>query len=191
VHRTEGDIQRRARTASIVFGTLLLVAFALAGLWVAAGIGGYTITAGADPAAVSNPLAKEVVAQPGAWFGNYGRHPLTLAVPVLAIVATLAGLWFASRSRGLGAFVCSSLALAGVILTAGVSMFPFIMPSSSSPGSSLTVWDATSSHLTLGIMFWAVVIFMPLIIFYTRWAYGVMAGKVTVDYIRRNERSAY
>jgi cytochrome d ubiquinol oxidase subunit II len=70
-------------------------------------------------------------------------------------------------------------------------MFPFVMPSSSSPGSSLTAWDATSSHLTLGIMFWAVVIFMPLIIVYTRWAYGVMAGKVTTDYIRRNERSAY
>jgi cytochrome d ubiquinol oxidase subunit II len=191
VHRTEGDIQRRARTAAIVFGVLLLVTFGLAGIWVSAGVGGYTIVAGADPSAVSNPLAKEVVAQPGAWLANYGRHPLTLAAPFLAIVATLAGLWFVSRSRGLGAFACSSLAMAGVILTAAVSMFPFVMPSSSSPGSSLTVWDATSSHLTLGIMLWAVVIFMPLIIFYTRWAYGVMAGKVTVDYIRRNERSAY
>ena len=191
VHRTEGAIQRRARTAAIAFGALLLVFFAAAGFWVAAGIDGYVITAGADPAALSNPLAKEVAVQQGAWLANYANYPLTMLAPALAFAATLAGLGFASRNRGLAAFVCSSLAMAGVILTAAVSMFPFVMPSSSSPGSSLTAWDATSSHLTLGIMFWAVVIFMPPIILYTRWAYGVMAGKVTTDYIRRNERSAY
>jgi cytochrome d ubiquinol oxidase subunit II len=70
-------------------------------------------------------------------------------------------------------------------------MFPFVMPSSSDPRSSLTMWDSTSSHLTLALMFWAVVIFMPLVIFYTRWAYGVIAGKVTAAYIRENRRSAY
>ena len=191
VLRTEGDIQRRAQRASLAFGLLTLVAFVGAGLWVAAGIDGYAITAGADPSGLSNPLAKEVIAQDGAWFANYSRYPFTVLAPVLAIVGSLAGIWLAGRARGLAAFVASSLAMAGVILTAGVSMFPFVMPSSSSPGSSLTAWDATSSHLTLGIMFWAVVIFMPLIIVYTRWAYGVMAGKVTTDYIRRNERSAY
>jgi cytochrome d ubiquinol oxidase subunit II len=191
VLRTEGDIQRRAQRASWIFGLLTLVAFVGAGLWVAAAVDGYVITAGADPSGLSNPLAKEVVAQEGAWFANYSLYPFTIAAPALAIIGTLAGIWLAGRRQGLAAFVASSLAMAGVILTAGVSMFPFVMPSSSSPGSSLTAWDATSSHLTLGIMFWAVVIFMPLIIFYTRWAYGVMAGKVTIDYIRRNERSAY
>jgi cytochrome d ubiquinol oxidase subunit II len=191
VHRTEGDIQRRARTASLIFGTLLVVSFAAAGLWVAARVPGYVIAAGADPAGASNPLGKQVVVQAGAWFANYSKHPLTMLIPALAFAATLAGLLFAGRGRGLAAFVCSSLAMAGVILTAGVSMFPFVMPSSSEPGSSLTAWDATSSHLTLGIMFWAVVVFLPLVLVYTRWAYRVMAGKVTVDYIRRNEHSTY
>lgn len=36
-------------------------------------------------------------------------------------------------------------------------------------------------------MLWVTLIFMPLIIAYTRWAYQVMAGKVTADYIRENE----
>ena len=33
----------------------------------------------------------------------------------------------------------------GIIGTAGVSLFPFIMPSSTDPRSSLTVWDSVSS----------------------------------------------
>jgi cytochrome d ubiquinol oxidase subunit II len=191
MHRTEGDIYRRARTASLVFGTLLVVSFALAGLWVHMGIGGYAIAAGADPNGLSNPLAKMVTSEPGAWFANYSRHPLTMLVPAAAFVGALAGLLLARRGWTLWACVASSVAIAGVIGTAAVSMFPFLMPSSSDPRSSLTIWDATSSQLTLGIMFWAVVVFMPLIIFYTRWAYGVMAGKVTAGHIEANQRGVY
>jgi cytochrome d ubiquinol oxidase subunit II len=87
--------------------------------------------------------------------------------------------------------VSSSFAIIGVIGTAGTSMFPFVMPSSTTPDASLTVWDSVSSHLTLGLMFWATLIFMPLIIVYTGWAYRVMHGKVTEDQIRANEHSAY
>jgi cytochrome d ubiquinol oxidase subunit II len=93
--------------------------------------------------------------------------------------------------RTLSAFVASSLAVIAVISTAGVSMFPFIMPSSTVPAASLTVWDSVSSHLSLAIMFWATLIFMPLIVIYTSWAYRVMRGKVTVAHIKANEHSAY
>ena len=191
MHRTEGDIYRRARIASLVFGVLLLVTFALAGLWVGAGIGGYVITSVAAHAGASNPLAKTVIAESGAWLSNYARFPLTMLVPAAGFVGTLAGLLLARRGWTLAAFVASAIAIAGVIGTAAVSMFPFVMPSSSNPSSSLTAWDATSSQLTLGIMFWAVVIFMPLIVIYTRWAYGVMAGKVTTAFIRDNQRGVY
>jgi len=66
-----------------------------------------------------------------------------------------------------------------------------VMPSSSDPASSLTVWDATSSHKTLQLMFWAVVVFLPIVLAYTIWVYRVMRGKVTVDKIRAQSRSAY
>jgi cytochrome d ubiquinol oxidase subunit II len=78
-----------------------------------------------------------------------------------------------------------------VILTAGASLFPFIMPSSLDPGSSLTIWDAVSSHKTLGIMFWVVVIMLPIIMLYTTWVYRVMRGKVTLKHIEDNEHTAY
>ena len=106
-------------------------------------------------------------------------------------LVALAALWLVAKRRTLAAFVASSLAIVGVIGTAGVSMFPFVMPSSTDPQFSLTVWDAVSSHLTLTIMFWATIIFMPIIVMYTSWAYKVMAGKVTTAYIRENEHSAY
>ncbi len=65
------------------------------------------------------------------------------------------------------------------------------MPSSLDPRSSLTVWDSVSSEMTLGLMLGATVIFMPLIIFYTSWAYRVMRGKVTVEYIKAHDKSVY
>jgi cytochrome bd ubiquinol oxidase subunit II len=132
-----------------------------------------------------------VVREAGAWLANYRREPLTLLIPALAYLGTAAALVLLARGRSGWAFVASSAAMAGVIGTAGVSMFPFVMPSSSMPRASLTVWDSVSSHLTLGIMFRATVIFMPVIVFYTSWAYKVMSGKVTAGYIRRNDHAAY
>ena len=89
------------------------------------------------------------------------------------------------------AFVCSGSALAGVILTAGFAMFPFVIPSSTNPNSSLTVFDATSSHLTLNVMFIAVAVFLPIIVVYTSWVYRVMRGKITEEKIREETHSVY
>lgn len=191
MHRTEGDIQRRARFAATLFGALTLILFSLAGVWLASGIDGYAITSVVDMGSLPNPLSKTVVQVPGAWLTNYHTWPVTLAVPVLAYGAGLAAIVLARRGRTLAGFIASSFMMASIIGTAGVSMFPFLMPSSSDPRSSLTVWDSASSHLTLSIMFWAVVIFLPIIIFYTQWAYRVMSGKVTADFIERNQHSVY
>ena len=191
MHRTEGSIQQRAQTAMLIFGSLLLVTFSAAGVWLWQGIEGYAITSAVDPAALPNPLDKTVVREAGAWLANYSKYTATLALPVLAYLGTLAAMRLAVHRRTLSAFVASSLAIVGVIGTAGASLFPFIMPSSSDMRSSLTIWDSVSSHLTLNIMLWATLIFMPIIIIYTSWAYQVMAGKVTTAYIRENEHAAY
>jgi cytochrome d ubiquinol oxidase subunit II len=87
-------------------------------------------------------------------------------------------------------FVCSALAVLGVISTAGASMFPFIMPSSTMPSASLIVWDSVSSRLTLSILLWVTRIFMPLIVLCTAWAYRVMRGRVTLAYVKENEHGA-
>ncbi len=190
-HRTESDIQRRATTAATLFGTLLVVCFSAAGVWLALGIEGYAITSAIDGGGMANPLAKTVARTAGAWLANYSREPLTMVLPLVAYLGAIGGILLVRRQHTLAAFVASALSLTGVIGTAGASMFPFIMPSSTHPDASLTVWDSVSSHLTLSIMFWATLIFMPIIIFYTSWAYRVMSGKVTSGYIKQNEHSAY
>ena len=189
--RTEGDIYRRVRTASMLAGSLTLLLFALAGVWVAIGIDGYVITSAIDGNSLPDPLYKTVAIKEGAWMLNYNRYAWAIWVPTVAFAALGLGVVFAQSKKAGLAFWSSSVACAGIIGTAGVSMFPVIMPSSTDPRSSLTVYDAVSSHLTLGLMLGATVIFMPLIIFYTSWAYKVMWGKVTTEYIAANDKSVY
>ena len=189
--RTEGDVAGRSRQAAIAFNLILAACFALAGLWLAYGIPGYAITSGGLPGDPSDPLAKQVVLQAGAWMANYRHYPATMLLPVLAFGGMAAGLFAALTHRGGIAFVASSLTCAGVIGTAGASLFPFIMPSSSHPQSSLTAWDATSSQFSLTVMLGVVVLFLPLVVMYTSWAYRVMRGKVTNTFIEQNSKSVY
>jgi len=189
-HRTEGVIQARAIKGAIGAAVLMVLAFVAAGFWLQA-IDGYRITSVINPSDLPDPMAKTVVREAGAWMANYGRQPLMWALPVLGVLgAAMAALLLAMR-KTLSAFVASSLAVVGVIGTAGASMFPFVMPSSSMPSASLTVWDSVSSHMTLGIMFWATMVFMPLIVVYTSWAYSVMRGKVTAAHVLEQDHVAY
>lgn len=189
--RTEDDIQARSRLAATVFGLLFLAAFGLAGVWQAYGIEGFRIVTMPDPGSVMTPLDKTVEVAPGAWLTNYSRFPWMMAAPAVVFLGGVLAVLLSRANRpGLG-FVCSGSALAGVILTVGFAMFPFIMPSSTHPNSSLTAFDATSSHRTLMLMFGAVVIFLPIVLAYTSWVYSVLRGKSTEENIRANTHSAY
>jgi cytochrome d ubiquinol oxidase subunit II len=87
--------------------------------------------------------------------------------------------------------ILSGLGIAGVIGSLGVSLFPFLLPSSSDPSSSLTVWDASSSHMTLWIMLIAAVVFLPIIMAYTSWVYYVLRGPVRPEHIQANSDAHY
>lgn len=189
-HRTEGAIQGRAIKGAVVAAIVLVCSFIAAGIWLQ-WIEGYRIASFVDTAGLPDILSKSVVREPGAWMANYGHYPVLWLLPALGLAGAAGAAMLLMARHTLSAFVVSSLAVIGVISTAGVSMFPFIMPSSTMPAASLTVWDSVSSHLSLAIMFWATVIFMPLIVIYTSWAYRVMRGKVTVAHIKANEHSAY
>lgn len=191
-HRTEGVIQQRTIVLAKRFAWLTVMMFVLAGLCLRFGrIDGYVLTSVLDPAGLPDPLAKTVARSADGWWHNYQAHPLLWGLPLLGVVAALLAAQRVTAGKTLSAFVASSLSLVGVIGTAGAAMFPFVMPSSIQPDASLTVWDSVSSHLTLQIMFFATLIFMPLIIAYTSWAYRVMRGKVTVADIQAHTHQAY
>jgi cytochrome d ubiquinol oxidase subunit II len=189
--KTDGVVARRASTALRISSGVAVLLFIVAGVLIATLVGGYHITNPAPPDAVANPLLKEVEGGSGLWLTNYGDYPWMMLAPVVGILGGVIAFALAGSRLEKTAFIATGLMVAGVILTAGVSMFPFIMPSSLDPRSSLTVWDSTSSRLTLEIMLVAVIIFLPIVLAYTSWAYAVMRGKVTAASVEENHHTLY
>jgi len=189
--RTEGDLAARSRKATYLSALVFLIGFMLAGSWLALGIKGMSLAGAFDAGAALNPLHKQVLADNAGWLDNYGRYPLTMGAPVLGVLGALLAI-LASTSRRAGlAFVGSSLMIVGTICTAGFALFPFVFPSSLDAASSLTVWDAVSSHKTLGIMFVVACIFVPIILLYTLWSYVRMWGKLNDGSIEANPHGLY
>ena len=184
--RTEGPLAERARLYGSIAALATIALFALGGVWVALGLDGYAITSAVDGNAAINPLAKTVVLTRGGWMNNYTLYPWMITAPVLAFLG-LAGAVFGLQARlRLPALLASSLAIFGIISTAGLSLFPFLLPSASDPVSSLTLWDASSSHLTLFIMLVVTVLFLPIILAYTGWVFRVMRGTVSTQSLEKN-----
>lgn len=174
----EGVVRDRAAAVGKSAALVTFILFALGGVWLALGVTGYRIASPVDPNMLPNPLRKDVVIESGAWLNNYGQYPWMMFAPVLGLLGPLIAFAGLRKKSALG-MVGSSLSIAGIILSVGASMFPFILPSSLDPRSSLTVWDSSSSHFTLFFMLVMAVIFVPLIIAYTAWVYKVLWGRVT------------
>lgn len=189
--KTSGTVADRARNYGRIAAFLTIVLFALGGLglWLAGE--GYRITSEISPIGPSNPLLKTVARDGGAWFANFETHPWLLIAPILGFLGA-AGTFIGMQMRkDLTPLLFSEMSIFGIVSTVGVSMFPFILPSSLDPRSSLTVWDASSSHLTLFIMLVVTLIFLPIIIVYTTWVYRVLWGKVDEKMVNDKSGHAY
>lgn len=189
--KTDAQLRSRAEKVAIGFAIMTTVLFALAGIWVAKGLDGYVITSVVDGAGASNPLHKTVTTVAGGWLQNYHTYAWMMLAPALGLLLPLVVAWCSKRGRAGWAFVASSGTLTGIILTAGFSMFPFLLPSTAMPNASLTIWDATSSHLTLNILFWVVMVFMPIVLSYTAWSFYVMRGRIKESHVQKNSHALY
>jgi cytochrome bd ubiquinol oxidase subunit II len=187
--KTDGVIAERARRYGSFAAIATAVLFVLGGIWLANGIDGYALVTALDPAAASNPLAKQAVAEPGAWLRNYQSMRWTLLLPVLGIGGALLSALMLRAGNAMIAFLASAVAIIGIILTEGLAVFPFLLPSSTVPSASLTLWDASSSHMTLFIMLLATAFFLPIVLLYTAWVFRVLRGKVGSDSLGDNPNS--
>ena len=183
--KIEGAVGDRARAVARVAALVALAAFVAAGAWLSV-LPGHAVVGTLATDGPSNPLGKQVAVEAGAWLANQRAHPALWLVPAaaalgLAIVALV-------RNRVAG-FVASAIAVAAIILTAGIALFPFLLPSASQPGHGLTIWDASSSHRTLGIMLFATAVFLPLILAYSTWAFRIMRGRVTRAHVEEQARN--
>jgi len=181
VKAEKGVVRDRAARFGSIAAIVTVILFVVAGIWVASLLPGYAITSEVVTDGPSNPLRKTVEVGAGAWLGNYGRHPWMVIAPLMAVAGAAVAAFGLAKKRNAMSLLSSGVSVAGVVATAGVSMFPFILPSSLNPDASLTVWDSSSSAGTLFFMLIMTAIFVPLILFYTAWVFKVLWGRVTTD----------
>jgi cytochrome d ubiquinol oxidase subunit II len=184
-------LKERMRRAAFISACILLSFFTAGGFVIAYGLDGYILEKPWIMEGPSNPLGKEVAIGLGVWLTNFKAFPILWIAPLMTYIGTFFFLRSIRKNYcGLG-FIMSSIAVLGVIATVGFALFPFILPSSSHPDHSLTLWDASSSRDTLFIMLLAVILFMPLVLAYTAWVYRVLRGRITAQMIEKNNLQHY
>jgi cytochrome bd ubiquinol oxidase subunit II len=183
--KADDIIAARARRLLAVLAPVYTLLYIAAGAWLAWGVTGFRIDGAVVTGGVSNPLQKHVSIS-GTWFSNGPLGMWACVAAAGAIIAALATPLLARRGAHLTAFITSSIAITGTVLSAGFALFPFLMPSSVDPRSSLTVWDASSSHHTLGLMLFVTLVLLPVVVVYTGWVFRVMRGRVTLEHVRKS-----
>ena len=189
--KTTAELRNRARAITQVGALVTLITFVLAGVWLSFKEG-YVVTSVLDHFAPSSPASgKEVAVEVGAWFKNFNETPALWIFPALVVIGALLNVVASKANRCGFAFFFSVLTMAGVIITAAVSMFPFVMPSSTHPAQSLLMWDATSSELTLTLMFYLALVFVSISLLYTIWSYYKMFGRLDESFVEDNKNTLY
>jgi len=189
--RTDGMVRERSRKAVALLGPLLLVLVTIAALWLIMGFDRPELTSIAGKGAPSNPMNKMVAAKGAGWLAHFLETPWMLAAPVVAVLGLLLA-WVLGKGKGdASAFIASSLGIVGALLTIGFGLFPFLLISTVDPRSSLTLWDATSSHMVLNIAFWITIVFLPIVLLYTQWVYRQLWGTVSTESILNNSHTLY
>jgi cytochrome d ubiquinol oxidase subunit II len=185
VLKADAVIAERAQHVLRVLAPLYALLYIGAGAWLAFGVTGFRLDGNIVTSGPSNPLLKQA-STGGSWLSNGPLGRWACVAAAVAIVAALLTPVLARRGRYMDAFVTSSIAITGTVLSAGFALFPFLMPSSIDPRSSLTVWDASSSYATLGLMLFVTAVLLPIVLLYTAWVFRVMRGRVSLEHIRKS-----
>lgn len=189
--RSEGAIHQRATAAVAALGPLLLVALAAITAWVFLAIERPEITQMAATDAPSNPMHKSVIAHGAGWLQHFQSHSWMWLAPAAGFGGIFLAWKLGAGESRMAAFWSSALGIAGIGLTVGFGLFPFLLISKTDPRSSLTLWDASSSHTTLLLAFWITVVFLPIVLLYTRFVYRVIWGSVTEQTVLKDSQTLY
>lgn len=191
--RTLGKIHENAREVTFWAGSIVLILFTISGMLIVLYTPGYQlISSPANPTA--HMLDNVVTRAAGGWFISYFHYPWKFFGPILAYVGILVAItatYFRSKDIS---FWASGIAIAGIIITSGFTLFPFIMPSSTHMNESLTVWNAVSSHYALNVMLYIGVVMLAIVTAYKWFAYRTIWHKqptLSIEDVRKNEHTFY
>lgn len=79
------------------------------------------------------------------------------------------------------AFLFSSLSILALLVAAGATLFPYLVPASNDPSLSLSVFNSSASQKSLTVMLTVALLGMPVVIGYTIFIYRTFAGPVKMD----------
>lgn len=150
--KTEGEIQKRAIRFTKLFILMIIVAW------------------------IVGTLAAQIYAPH--MYTNYINNPILFIIPLTTVASLIAIPMFLAIGHYGKLFIASSLVIATKIVTLAAGMFPNLVFSANSI-TSLTIYNASSTNLTLKVMFIVALIGMPLVLTYTIYVYYVFRGKAT------------
>lgn len=185
ITKSTGEVRQQAQSLQWRSGLGFLVSFALTGLWITH-LEGYHVTSDILTQATSNPLAKFVKRSEGLWLDNYEHEPWLIVIPVLSFLSAIAAIWLGRIARRDWAMIASSMTVAMTLLTLGLSLFPFLLPSNLSLNSSLTIWDSSASQATLQLLLPTASIAVTLWLCIQRWTFRLFSDEIGLDIAENN-----
>lgn len=114
-------------------------------------------------------------------YDNYLKAPALLIVPLTAVASLILVKVFATQGNKLKAFAFSCLTILFVVFTGVAGLFPNLLPSSLDPASNLTIYNSSSSLITLKLMTVVALIVVPIVIAYKIWVYRIFRAPVTAE----------
>jgi cytochrome d ubiquinol oxidase subunit II len=111
----------------------------------------------------------------------FRQNPALFIVPLLMMLAIANVPREISRKKDFLAFISSSAAIALLLATLSIGLFPNLLYATNKPAYSLTIYSASSSQYTLGIMLIIAIIGMPIVIGYTTYVYWIFRHKTALD----------
>ncbi len=152
--KTEGQMQQRAIQLTKLFSILLVVSWVL------------------------GTFATRIYAPH--MYTNYFNHPVLFIIPVTTVACLIAIPILLKLGHFGKLIIASTLVIATKIGTLAAGMFPNLVFSTNG-AENLTIYNGSSSELTLRVMFVIALIGMPLVIAYTTYVYYVFRGKASPE----------
>ena len=163
--RLDGELGVKYRNRFYIFAIGFLAFVTIALLMLAYSIKGLVPTD-----AMANPDTYNTAAQhvTGGWLHNYQLYPWLWVFPALVYIGVILAMLTAPKVKWL-AFWCSSIAIASLLISAGLALFPYIVPSQFASkaiaygSQSLTLWNVSAKQYTLMGMIY--ICLPPIIVF--------------------------
>ena len=112
---------------------------------------------------------------------NFQLRPWGWIIPLGVLASLVSMRFFVSKAWFRGAFLSSAAYIAAMLGGAAFSMYPYMLPATTNPAFSLTIYNARTGaySLRVGLIWWGLGI--ALAIGYFTFVYRSFAGKVRLD----------